>query len=64
VTLLELRKRKTKKELTNVFSIISELLSDTFGDPPEGLSREEAVAAIEGVLGSIGDTCPECPPDT
>lgn len=31
--------------------------------PPDGLSRAEAVAEIEDVLASIGDTCPECPPD-
>ena len=29
-------------------------------DPPPGISPEEAVAAIENVLGSIGDACPEC----
>jgi hypothetical protein len=32
-------------------------------DAPDGLSRAEAVAEIEDVLASIGDTCPECPPD-
>jgi hypothetical protein len=32
-------------------------------DPPQGLSQGEAVAEIEDVLASIGDTCPECPPD-
>jgi hypothetical protein len=32
-------------------------------DPPPGVSPERAMAAIEDVLGSIGDTCPECPPD-
>jgi len=32
-------------------------------DHPEGLSPDEAVAIIEDVLSSIGDTCPECPPD-
>jgi hypothetical protein len=32
-------------------------------DPPAGLSRAEAIAEIEDVLASIGDTCPECPPD-
>jgi hypothetical protein len=26
------------------------------------VSPEEAVAAVEDVLGSIGDTCPECLP--
>lgn len=30
-------------------------------DPPPGVSPEEAVAAVEDVLGSISDTCPECP---
>ena len=30
-------------------------------DPPDGVSPDEAVAAIEDVLASIGDTCPECP---
>jgi hypothetical protein len=33
------------------------------GDPPFGVSPREAVAAVEDVLDSIGDTCPECPPD-
>jgi len=32
-------------------------------DPPPGLSPEEAVAEVRDVLDSIGDTCPECPPD-
>jgi hypothetical protein len=32
-------------------------------NPPDGLSGAEAVAEIEEVLASIGDTCPECPPD-
>lgn len=32
-------------------------------DPPTGISAEEAVAAVRDVLDSIGDTCPECPPD-
>jgi hypothetical protein len=31
-------------------------------DPPRGVSAEQAVEAIEDTLGSIGDTCPECPP--
>jgi hypothetical protein len=31
-------------------------------DPPSGISPEEAVAKIGDVLGSIGDTCPECEP--
>jgi hypothetical protein len=30
-------------------------------DPPSGVSPEQAVAAVEDILGSIGDTCPECP---
>ena len=32
-------------------------------DPLKGYSETEAVAEIEEVLTSIGDTCPECPPD-
>jgi hypothetical protein len=32
-------------------------------DPPSGLSPDAAMAAIEDVLGSIGDTRPECPSD-
>jgi hypothetical protein len=32
-------------------------------DPPEGISVVKAIAEIEDVLNSIGDTCPECPPD-
>ena len=32
-------------------------------DAPDGLSQAEAVAEIEDVLASIGDTCPECPSD-
>jgi len=31
-------------------------------NPPVGISPEQAVRAIDDVLGSIGDTCPECPP--
>ncbi len=31
---------------------------------PPGVSPQEAVAAIDDVLGSIGDTCPECPPES
>lgn len=30
-------------------------------DPPSGLSPDDAAAAIDDVLGSIGDSCPECP---
>jgi hypothetical protein len=32
-------------------------------DPPADVSPDEAAAAVADVLGSIGDTCPECPPD-
>lgn len=32
-------------------------------DPPQALSATEAIAEIEEVLSSIGDTCPECSPD-
>jgi len=31
-------------------------------DPPPGVSPNEAVTEIGNVLGSIGDTCPECTP--
>jgi hypothetical protein len=31
-------------------------------DSPAGTSPDEAAAAVAGVLESIGDTCPECPP--
>ena len=31
-------------------------------DPPPGLSPQSAEAEVRGVLDSIGDTCPECPP--
>jgi hypothetical protein len=31
-------------------------------DPPAGVSLKEAVEAVAEVLESIGDTCPECPP--
>ncbi|UPJ81111.1 hypothetical protein IVB16_03675 [Bradyrhizobium sp. 183] len=30
-------------------------------EPPNGLSAEQAAAEIKDVLGSIGDTCPDCP---
>ncbi|MCS3932066.1 hypothetical protein M2175_007097 [Bradyrhizobium elkanii] len=33
------------------------------GDPPTGVSPEAATVAIAEVLDSIGDTCPECPPE-
>jgi hypothetical protein len=32
-------------------------------EPPVGISPDEAVAAVEDVLGSIGDACPECAPE-
>jgi hypothetical protein len=32
-------------------------------EPPDGLSPDQAVTEVRGVLDSIGDTCPECPPD-
>jgi hypothetical protein len=32
-------------------------------EPLPGLSKEEAVVAVKNVLNSIGDTCPDCPPD-
>ena len=32
-------------------------------DPPTGVSPEAAAAAIAELLDSIGDTCPECPPE-
>ncbi|MGX1320759.1 hypothetical protein AB7M17_004212 [Bradyrhizobium sp. USDA 377] len=32
-------------------------------EPAFGLTSEEAVKAIDAVLSSVGDTCPECPPD-
>ncbi|QOZ23633.1 hypothetical protein [Bradyrhizobium sp. CCBAU 51753] len=32
-------------------------------DPPADVSPHAAEAAIRDVLDSIGDTCPECPPD-
>jgi len=31
-------------------------------DPPAGVTPDEAIAALENVLSSIGDTCPDCPP--
>ena len=31
-------------------------------NPPFEVSPDEAIAAVKDVLGSIGDTCPECPP--
>jgi hypothetical protein len=32
-------------------------------DPPSGLSPDAAANEIHAVLASIGDTCPECPPE-
>jgi hypothetical protein len=32
-------------------------------DAPAGISRDVAAAEVRDVLSSIGDTCPECPPD-
>jgi acetyl-CoA acetyltransferase len=32
-------------------------------DPPVGVSPDAAAAEVRDVLNSIGDTCPECPPD-
>ena len=31
-------------------------------DPPLGVTADEDIAALENVLSSIGDTCPDCPP--
>jgi hypothetical protein len=31
-------------------------------DPPPGISPGAAAAEVRAVLESIGDTCPECPP--
>lgn len=33
-------------------------------DPPAGASPEKAVAEVRDVLESIGDTCPDCEPDS
>jgi hypothetical protein len=32
-------------------------------EPPPNVPAEEAVAAVRNVLDTIGDTCPECPPE-
>ncbi len=32
-------------------------------DPPFGMSSLEALAEIRVLLDSIGDTCPDCPPE-
>jgi len=31
--------------------------------PPAGVFPDEAIAKVQEVLESIGDTCPGCPPD-
>lgn len=31
--------------------------------PPEGVPADQATAEVSDVLDSIGDTCPECPPE-
>jgi hypothetical protein len=31
--------------------------------PPARVSRDDAIAEIKEVLDSVGDTCPECPPE-
>jgi hypothetical protein len=38
-------------------------LADARQHPPAGISSNEALAAIVEVLDSIGDTCPDCPPE-
>jgi hypothetical protein len=32
-------------------------------DQPPGVSPDEAAAEVHDLLDSIGDTCPECPPE-
>ena len=32
-------------------------------DPPAGVSPDEATSEVRDVMDSIGDTCPECPPE-
>lgn len=32
-------------------------------DPPPGSSPDAAAAEVQAVLDSIGDSCPECPPE-
>jgi hypothetical protein len=39
-------------------------LATAVRDAPFGVSADNAVAAVRDVLESIGDTCPECPPDS
>jgi hypothetical protein len=31
-------------------------------DPPPGVSPEEAIAAVDDVVASVGDACPDCEP--
>jgi hypothetical protein len=31
--------------------------------PPPGVFPEHAIVELEDILASIGDTCPECPPE-
>jgi hypothetical protein len=31
--------------------------------PPPGVSADDAAAEVHEILESVGDTCPECPPD-
>jgi hypothetical protein len=38
-------------------------LAEARREPPAGVSADEALAAVLGVFDSIGDTCPECPPE-
>ncbi|MBR0995508.1 hypothetical protein JQ580_32830 [Bradyrhizobium japonicum] len=33
-------------------------------EPPAGLSLDQAIAEVRDVLDSIGDTCPECLPES
>jgi hypothetical protein len=33
-------------------------------EPPAGLSPDRAIAEVRDVLDSIGDTCPECLPES
>jgi hypothetical protein len=32
-------------------------------EPPFGLSPEQDAAGVKDVLDSVGDACPECPPE-
>jgi len=33
-------------------------------DPPAGVPPDKALAEVREMLDSIGDTCPECPPES